>query len=147
MKIVKEFPVSKSPKDVFDYIAVNYFENHQKFDPEIHGMINHTDGAVKKGTKGSEIRKVAGRQIMLDFEVTDFEPLKLFAFKNTSGPLYLERSYSLEAVSSGTKVTFVFDARPRNLLAKLAFPLLSKSMRKNVSKNIQSLKTLLDTPE
>lgn len=144
MKIIEKFSVARSPKEVFDYIAVNYFDNHQKFDPEIHGMINHTKGPVAKGTKGSEVRKFAGKRILLDFEVTDFKPLKFFAFTNTSGPLYLERSYSLEPTSGGTKVTFVFDTRPRNLLGKLAFPLLSKTMRKNVSNNIQLLNKLLN---
>jgi len=107
-------------------------------------MINHTKGPVSKGTKGSEVRKFAGKRILLDFEVTDFKPYEFFAFKNTSGPFYLERSYSLEPTSSGTKVVFVFDTSPRNLLGKLVFPLLSKTFRKNVSKNIQTLNKLLN---
>lgn len=144
MRLVEQFLTSKSPKEAFDFVAVNYFKNHQKFDPEIHGMINHTEGPVGKGSKGSEVRKFAGKRILLDFEVTDFKPLKFFAFANTSGPLYLERSYSFEPTSEGAKVTFVFDTRPRNLLGKLAFPLLSKTMRKNLSKNIQTLSELLN---
>lgn len=144
MKLTEQFTVPKPPKEVFNFVAVNYFENHQKFDPEIHGMIKHTEGPVAKGTKGSEVRKFAGKRILLDFEVTDFNPLKFFAFANTSGPFYLERSYSFEPTSNGTKVTFIFDTRPRNLLGKLAFPLLSKTFRKNVSSNIQTLNKLLN---
>lgn len=143
MKLVEQFSVPKPPKEVFDFIAVNYFKNHQKFDPEILGMINHTKGLIAKGTKGSEVRKFAGRKIMLDFEVTDFKPPIFFAFKNTSGPFQLERSYSFEPTSSGTKVFFVFDARPKNLPVKLVFSLLSGRFRKSVSENIQHLNKLL----
>lgn len=143
MRIVEKFTVSKSPTEVFDYIAVNYFENHQKFDPEIFGMINHTKGIVAKGTKGSEIRKFAGKRITLDFEVTDFDLPKFFAFANTSGPFHLERSYNLEPTPDGVKVVFVFDIRPKSLPVKLVFPLMSNKFQKNVFDNIQTLRELL----
>jgi len=143
MRVVREFTVARPPKEVFEYIAVNYFDNHEKFDPEIFGMIKHTEGPVRKGTKGSEIRKFAGKRITLDFEVTVFEAAANFSFKNTSGPFLLERSYSLEALSKGTKVIFVFDIDPKNLPVKLLFPILSKTFRKNVHNNIQLLNKLL----
>lgn len=143
MTVKEQFFVSRSPKEVFDYVAANYFENHQKFDSEIHGMINHTKGQVRKGTKGSELRKVAGRQVKLDFVVTDFESSKFFAFANTSGPFYLERSYSLKSAHKGTEVVFIFDIRPKNLLVKPIFLLMAKTFRKSVSENINTLSKLL----
>jgi hypothetical protein len=143
MRIIEEFAVSKSSTEVFDFIAVNYFENHQKFDPEIFGMIKHTKGPVAKGTKGSEVRKFAGKQIKLDFEVTDFEAPAVFNLKNTSGPFYLERNYSLEPTPDGVKVVLVFDIRPKNLPVRLIFPLMSKKFRDSVSRNIQTLAKLL----
>jgi hypothetical protein len=146
MRIIKKFAVEKSPKEVFDYVAVNYFENHQKFDPEIYGMINHTTGPVAKNTKGAEVRKFAGKRIKLDFEVTDFEPVQFFAFRNTSGPFYLERSYSFKPNRKGTEVVFIFDIRPKNLLVKPIFPLMAKTFRKSVSDNIQNLNNLLNQP-
>ncbi len=144
MRIVEEFSVPKPPKEVFDYIAVNYFENHTKFDPEVHEMIWRTTPPVTKGTKGTERRKFAGKRILLDFEVTKFKPFELFALKNTSGPFYLERSYSFESTSNGTKIIFVFDMRPKNFAVKLVFPLLKGKFRKSVSDNIQHLNELLD---
>lgn len=144
MTVKEHFFVSRSPKEVFDYIAVNYFENHQKFDPEIYGMINRTEGPVAKNTKGSEVREFAGKRIKLDFEVTDFEPVQFFAFRNTSGPFYLERSYSFKTNHKGTEVVFIFDIRPKNLLVKPIFPLMAKTFRKSVSDNIQTLSRLLN---
>ncbi len=144
MRVVEEFSVSKPPKEVFDYIAVNYFENHPKFDPEVHEMIWRSKPPVAKGTKGTERRKFAGKRIFLDFEVTDFKPPKFFAFQNTNGPFYLERSYNLEPTPKGTKVTFIFDMRPRNFAVGLAFPLLKGKFRKSVSENIQNLNELLN---
>lgn len=145
MKIVKSFTVQRSPKEVFSFIAVNYFDNHQKFDPEIHGMINRSGGPVSQGTKGSEIRKVGGRRVSLDFEVTDFEANKYFAFTNTSGPVLLDRSYRFEPAGKGTKVTFEFEAAPRYAPVKLIFPMLKKSFSKNVDHNIKLLENLLNT--
>jgi hypothetical protein len=141
--VIEDFSVAKSPEQVWDYIAVNYFENHPKFDPEVLEMIWRTKPPIAKGTKGSERRKFAGKMIFLDFEVTDFKPSKLLAFKNISGPFYLERNYSIEPTSSGTKVTFVFDMRPKNFIIGLVFPLLKGKFRKSVSDNIQNLKKLL----
>lgn len=143
MRIVERFVVSRSPAEVFDYIVVNYFENHQKFDPEIFGMINHTKGPVAVGTKGSEIRKVAGKKIRINFEVTDFDPAKFFAFANTSGPFYLERSYNFTKIDTGTEVTFIFNILPKSLLGKIGLSILGKTFQKNVHHNIQVLHKLL----
>ena len=144
MRVVEQFSVARPPKEVFKYVAVKYFENHTKFDPEVHEMIWRTKAPVSIGTKGTERRKFAGKRVLLDFEVTDFKPFKFFALQNTSGPFSLDRSYSLEPISNGTKVTFVFDMHPKNLPVKLVFPLLRNKFRKSVSDNIHLLKGLLN---
>lgn len=143
MKVIEEFTVDKPPADVFDYIAVRYFDNHTKFDPEVHKMIWRTKPPVTKGTKGTEKRSFAGMPVLLDFEVTSFDKPKYFAFKNTSGPFLLDRSYSLESLNGGTKVTFVFDMRPKNWTAKPIFALLKNKSKNNVEHNIGLLRRQL----
>lgn len=138
MKVVEEFTVDKTPVEVFNYVAVNYFDNHAKFDPEIRGMIWRTEPPVTKGTKGAEKRSFAGLPVRLNFEITSFDKPKYFAFKNTSGPFWLDRSYRLEPMNKGTKVIFVFDIRPK-ILFKPIFPLLKSKFKKSVQQNIKSL--------
>jgi len=140
MKVIEEFTTVKSLAEVFNYIAVNYFENHPKFDPEVHKMIWRTEPPVVKGTKGSEQRSFAGVPVKLDFEVIEFDRPKVFAFKNTSGPFLLERSYKLESQNGGTKVTFSFDIKPKNALIAPAFQLMKKKFKKSVHHNIGLLK-------
>lgn len=144
MKVVEQFSVKRPPKEVFDFIAVSYFENHHKFDPEIEGMINQSGGSVREGTLGKEIRKVIGKKIVTDFKVTKFIAPETFELINTSGPFYLLRNYTIKPSRDGTDVSFLFDIAPKTFLGRLVLPVMKGSFERNVKNNISNLALLLN---
>ncbi len=143
MRISVDFVTTKTPDEAFAFIAKNFFANHQKWDPDLLSNVKTSDGPIGVGTTGRAVTKFAGKQTA-DFEVTQFEPNKSFVFVNTSGAVALERSYFFKpSKSGGTDINFIFDMKPKRLDTKLAFPILSAITRKKVSKNIETLKSLL----
>ena len=145
MRISVDFVTTKTPDEAFGFIAKDFFANHQKWDPDLLSNVKTSDGPIGVGTTGRAVTKFAGKQTA-DFEVTRFEPNKSFVFVNTSGAVALERSYFLKPnKSGGTDINFLFDMNPKRLDTKLVFPILSAITRKKVSKNIETLKSLLDS--
>jgi hypothetical protein len=77
-------------------------------------------------------------------EVTAFQPAERFALRNLTGPFELDRAYRFEAVDGGTLIRFSFRMRPRPLPLRLVFPLLRRTIARQVQANIQRLGELLD---
>ena len=145
MRISVTFSTARSPSEAFGFIAQDFFKNHQKWDPDLISNVKLSDGPIGVGTRGRSVTKFAGKQTA-DFEVTEFELNKSFVFVNTSGAVALERSYFFKPNrSGGTDINFVFDMNPRRLDTKLAFPVLGAITRKKVNKNIETLRSLLDS--
>jgi hypothetical protein len=142
LQVNKAIHVPSSAVDTWDFIVVNFFANHSRWDPAVVGMENLTDGPVRLGTTGIETRSFMGRQ-RARFEVTAFEPRNRFAFRNVSGPFQLDRSYTFEPAADGTtSITFRFDMRPK-LPVRPLFGLMSGQIEAQVVANIERLATLL----
>ena len=101
-----------------------------------------TGGRRHQGDRGAPVH---GQQ-SADFEVTEFEPGRRFAFTNTSGPFALDRTFSFEASDRGTKLSFDFDMTPRILPVRMLFPLVNKTIASQVRSNIGNLEKLLSKP-
>jgi hypothetical protein len=127
---------------VFAFVAEGFFDNHHRWDPAVQ-MVKDTPGPVGLGARGREIRRFLGKQVA-EVEVTVFEPSGRFAFRNLSGPFELDRSYRFEPVGDGTRIRFTFRMRPRPAPLRWIFPLLQRTIARQVQANIQRLGHLLE---
>lgn len=141
--------IAAVPGRVWHYVADDYFAHHATWDPAVVDMIKTTPGPVGVGTEGVEVRRM-GRRQSARFHVTEFDSPRRFAFRNTSGPFELDRSYTFAPNASGTRLTFRFTMRPRGAMW-LLFPLLRPLIRRQVHDNIARLprviaSTTVDSP-
>lgn len=146
MRIETRFKTSRSPAQAFKFIATDFFDNHQKWDPDLLQNIKLTEGPVGLGTKGRSVTRFAGKQ-KADFKVTGFEPDKLFEFVNTTGMVNLLRRYTFKPAGKGADITFVFDMTPKYFFMKPIFPIIAAQTKKRVQPNIDKLKALLDSAQ
>jgi hypothetical protein len=137
-----EFETPRAPGEAFGFVAERYFENHARWDPAIVEMAKLSAGPIGVGTKGRETRRFGGKQVA-DFEVTDYEPGRRFAFSNTSGMFRLDRAYSFQPADGGTRVSFSLVMEPTAAMAKIMFPVLHGLVDRHVRKNLSRLKGLL----
>src|SRR3712207_1258903 len=105
--------VPASPDATWQYVADHYFDHHGEWDPAITEMRRLTEGSLAVGTTGEERRRVGLVEQTARFEVTHWEPERLFAFRNTSGAFDLERSYTFRGVDGGTELEFRFRMAPK----------------------------------
>lgn len=146
MRLSIDFKTKLKPAQAFDFIANNFFENHPKWDPRIIEHVKTTDGPIGVGTEGRAVTKFMGKQ-KSTFKITEFKPNTVFSFINTSGPVYLDRSYKFNPDKNGTKINFVFDMRPGAWYVKPVFPILAAQTKKLVYENIKLLESVLDSQE
>jgi len=94
--------------------------------------------AYRQGVKGP-----FGRRVAADYEITDYEPGRLIAFRATAGPVRPEGRYEFTAAGDGsTRVRFALSCDltgPQRLMA----PMVGKSMRGEVA-NLDRLKSVLE---
>jgi hypothetical protein len=143
LDVRREETIHEPVEVVWRYVAEEYFAHHAQWDTAIAGMEQLTEGPVATGTRGVETRRFMGKQ-KAEFQVTEFEPSRHFAFENTSGPFEVSRSYTLTEVEDGTRLSFRFVMAPKGP-AKLMFPLVRGTIERQVGENIARIPALVES--
>jgi hypothetical protein len=139
-----EVRARRSPEAVFAFVAEGFFANHPRWDPAIE-IEDASPGPIGTGSTAVEVRRFAGRMQRAAFEITEFEPPRRFAFRNTSGPFDLDRAYTFEPVwGDATEIRFVFRIAPRAFPFTVLFPLIRGTIARQVRANIHRLRDLLE---
>jgi hypothetical protein len=141
LEVKLERDVAADVATTWAFIVEDFFANHRRWDPAIVELRRLSGGPVAEGTRGLEVRNFGGRQAA-EFVVTRLEPQRAFAFSNTTGPFALERSYAFSPEGTGCRFTFRFEMRPRGPMV-LLFPLLRRTIARQVEENIDRLCALL----
>ena len=138
-----EHLVPRDPAEVWSFVVDGFFRNHARWDPAVTECRSLDDGSqpLRPGARGVEVRRFGGKQ-RAEFEVTDVDNGRRFAFRNTTGPFQLRRTYTFVPEGPGTRLTFAFEMAPRGAM-KLLFPLFRGTIRKQVEGNIGRLARLL----
>ena len=80
----------------------------------------------RQGVKGP-----MGRRVAADYEVTEYAPPRVLAFRATAGPVRPEGRYELELVGDGTRVRFALQCSPSGF-ARVMTPMVARTMRSEV---------------
>jgi uncharacterized membrane protein len=78
-----------------------------------------------------------------EYEVTEYEPYRLAAWKTVSGPLQLKFRRTFERVDEGTRFAVRYEGEPRGFL-KLAWPLIARVARRQQGDDMRKLKELME---
>jgi uncharacterized protein YndB with AHSA1/START domain len=141
LEVTVERTVPCAPEEVWRFVVDGYFEHHHRWDPAVTEMTKLTAGPLAVGTRGREVRSFGGKQAA-EFEVTELEAPRRFAFRNTSGPFELERSYDFEERGGTTQLVFRFRMRPKGVM-RLLFPLVRRKIGGQVEANIDRIPGLV----
>lgn len=96
---------------------------------------------------GSRVRRVAsfmGRRIEYVNEVTRLEPGLVLEMRSVKSPFPMEITYAFEDVAGGRTRASVRVQGDPSTLYRLAGPLLSRQVKKNVQADLERLKDILE---
>jgi uncharacterized membrane protein len=143
MKVQHSVVINRPPEQVFTFVT-NLAENERRWQPEIELIEFTSTGPMAVGTRFREVRRTFGWRYEWHFEVTQFEPNKIFCIQSLSGTIPYRGCRLVESVRGGTKVTEQGELQTRGLL-KLLDPLMARLSRKPLKLAYDKLKTLLET--
>jgi hypothetical protein len=78
-----------------------------------------------------------------EYEVTEYEPNRIAAWKTVSGPLQLKFWRTFERVESGTRFAVRYEGEPRGF-SKLAWPLITRLVKRQQGGDMRKLKELME---
>ncbi len=102
-----------------------------------------SEGPVGVGTTSTRVTQLLGRRIESDYEVTEYQPNSHYSAKTTSGPVPIEEHLSFEAVEGGTRVNLEAEVEAAGFF-KLAAPILTRIISRQVENDLGTLKDLLE---
>ena len=133
--------INKPVEEVFAFVTD--VANFSKWDAQAGGTEQISEGPVELGSRFRGSYDFMGRTMQWISEVTEFEPNKKAVQKITMGPTEMTMGWYLEPVEGGTKFT-VRSEGPTGGLAKLAGPLMDRTMKQQMKDNLAALKAVLE---
>ena len=134
--------MDRPAEDVFAYVSDH--TNAPRWQRGLTEVHRATDGPIGVGTRHTLVRTFMGRRMEASNEFTQYEPNKLVGFKVTSDGATAQAWYVVEPQSADrARLTSRIEMQPSGLL-RLAEPLISASLRREVKANLDDLKVLLE---
>ena len=133
--------VAASPEAVFTVMHdVNHF-------PEVLASVVRaekiTPGPVGLGTRFLETRRINGREASAEIEVTAFEPSRRYSATSSQEGITATYHYTLTPEKNGTRVNLQAEVTAKGW-KKLMLPLVVSFMKKEDSRHLQKLKTVVE---
>jgi uncharacterized membrane protein len=95
-----------------------------------------TPGHVVEGTRAIETRRVAGRRLVNEYEITEHRPPSRLAFRTLNGAIRPEGVMTFEPDGDGTRVSFELVLRGFGL-GRLLVPLVRLDARRQVRADLE----------
>jgi uncharacterized membrane protein len=128
-------------KQVFDFVSTPENDFQWQYGTLASVRLSEGDGGL--ATTFRSVGHFMGQRVESTFEVTEFEPNRIYAFRSLSGPLNSQTSCTFETTDASTKITISTQANPINFF-QVNENILEKKMKKQLKDNLAMLKGLLE---
>jgi uncharacterized membrane protein len=134
--------VNRPLKEVADYMydAKNWPEYEATMlEAEVTKKTPEVVGSTYRG-----VSHFLGRRMEWTAQSTAFEPYKSGAMRIVTGPQTIDQTTTYKEVEGGTKVTIVAEGEPAPGLYRLAGPVVVRMYGREVQRNLEQLKDILE---
>jgi uncharacterized membrane protein len=142
MRVEESIEINKPPEEVFDYVSdVGNFPQWMAHTLEVR---KDTAGPPQQGDRFTVAIKSVGRRFETPYERTSYKPNRRYTDRAVGGPIPNQRwNYTFEEVPGGTRLSRAVEAESGGIL-KLLEPLQKRAVKRQLRKDLQSLKDLLE---
>lgn len=137
--------VDRPPAEVFDYWAE--WSNNPRWQTGMESCTWTSDPPMQLGSTYDQRASFLGRPVISSFEVVEYEPGVKVRIKTTKSslPLDITREVS-HRPNGGTRLRATIRGEPTGPM-KWFNPLTERMVRRNITKDYERLKALLDGPD
>lgn len=136
--------VACTPEQAFRHIAVEFFNNHPRWDPDLVEVTKTSPGPLGVGTVGREVRNFNGRRFISGFRITRFQPVSAFSIRGIEGAMEENVDYDIASEGSGSRVLLRLELVPRSFAMRLLGPLMWPRVETNYLRNVARFEELLN---
>jgi len=133
--------INRTVEEVFAYVTE--VANLANWDRQAGQSEQTSEGPVALGTTYRGSYEILGKTMDWTSEITEYEPNRKVVQKIDMGPTVMTMGWLLEPVEGGTRFTISSEGYLGGL-AKLAGPVLDRTMKKQMEDNLARLKALLE---
>ena len=131
------------PSSVFTHIALEFFTNHPRWDPDIVELTQLSPGGIGVGTEGREVRRVGPFRFTTRFRISAFEAPFSFAHDTIHGAMGEDVRYTIAPAGRGTDLRLELRIVPRVMPMRILAPLINVGVARNYRRNIVRFERLL----
>jgi ligand-binding SRPBCC domain-containing protein len=142
MRVEESIEINKPSEEVFDYVSdVGNFPQWTAHTLEVR---KDTAGPPQQGDNFTVAIKSVGRRFETPYERTSYEPNRRYTDRAVGGPIPNQRwDYTFEEVPGGTSLCRAVEVESSGIL-KLLEPLQKRAIKRQLRKDLQSLKDVLE---
>jgi carbon monoxide dehydrogenase subunit G len=138
--VEQQHQLNVSQEQVFEYLSQP--ENDSEWQAACK-EVRRDPGTVGVGCRYAIWFSFLGREMVFENEIVEFQPYKRFAYRTLSGPIHFRGQYRFEAVETGTRIHWAFEADPGRFFGILPQSVLKKVLAKQVHSDLLRLEKLL----
>ena len=144
MEVKISIDVNRSAEDVFAYLSD--VKNNVQWEKAVVEMEYTSEGPVGVGSTGRRVEKYWGTDEST-WEVTEYEENKHAAVKFESPKFHGDLRWDLEPAGDGTRLAFRMRGGAKGLVSKLLMPLFMPMIRRQVRRDYDTLKGILESQQ
>jgi hypothetical protein len=128
--------------EVFAFVVDDFLTNYPRWSPEVQSLQAMTEGPIRVGWVGRQVRVDQGRRTDTRFRVTALEPGRRVLFKGTTDPYVIE--YLFDPIGEHTHLTFRFELGHLNLALRPFEKLIRVAAQDGAERVIRNLKGIIE---
>jgi hypothetical protein len=143
--IVESIDISRRPEDVFAY-AID-FAHFPEWQGGVLSARPEGGAPLAVGSKAVVTRRIGPRELPRTEEIAELNPPRSWAVRGIGGPLTAIAKGTIEPLDGGerSRITIALEFEGHGI-GRLLVPLVSRQARRQLPKNEQQLKEILERP-
>ncbi len=141
--VVTEIVIARPPADVAAYARDP--DNAPRWYVNIKSVEWKTAPPIVVGSRVAFVARFLGRRLAYTYEIVDLDPEARLVMRTSEGPFPMETTYTWGPASGGgTRMTLRNRGEPRGF-SKLVAPLMASAMRRANQKDLDKLRSILES--
>jgi uncharacterized protein YndB with AHSA1/START domain len=133
--------IERPPEQVF--AALTNVPSHTDWARGPEEISDISDDPVRPGTTWQQVQKLLGRKLVSRIQVNVYEANRQFGF-GSDKPFPIQLLFTLAPVPGGTELRMLASGEPANIFGKVALPILTRSVERQMESDLYALKAILE---
>ena len=134
--------VKCSLTDAYHVIAHCFFDNYQKWCPQVVELEQLSAPPIHTGTKGRQVTRDRGIDSESLFDVTKFAPGSELEITGSTEPF--RSSYQFDRIGDATQIIFTFELKEIDLVMRPFQKLIKTALQDGAEQTAENIKNLLE---